>query len=347
MDEVDALLPVAPWVLAAASVVLMVALSVPSGGPSQAALRTGGGPLAGRTGAVLWALLAVTALFGARFGTDSELTNPVPALVVGLGWPLLLVVPALVGLVRPPGGGTSAAAWPAVVAALAVVAFLVLPVAPSRPTSVALAVGAYALVVLAGCVAVGRRVVAERFEVLGLLGRWGSVGRALPRWQAPHGALAVLAVVLGGAWFERYERTLSWTTDLPTRGSTLLGLLTSLALAAAGAGLLHRTTSTLPGGTAAAVLLPLALATAVAGVLRRAVISAQLVVGEVIEDRVVDPDPLGIAGGQALALGVVVAGGALASAVLARRAGARPARVPGLVVLLLLTGASAWVVLQP
>lgn len=341
------MLPVGPWLLAAVSTVLVIALSVPPGGPREAGLRAGPSFVAGRVGASLALLAAVLIFAVARFGPPSDLENPVPALVVGLGWPLLLLLPGLVGLVRPgrdDARGARDARW-ALLPALAVVAFLTLPVSPTRPVAVATAVAAYALAVLAGAVAFGRTAVATRFEALGLLARWGLLGRSLLRWAPPRGALAVLAVVLGGAWFERYERTLAWTADLPGRGTTVVGLAVALLVAGAGAWLLHAATRSAPG-TAAAVLLPLAALTAVAGVARRALISAQLLVDQVAE-RPIEADPFGLAGGQALALALVVVGGALSAAVLARRMGPETARLPGLGVLLLLTGASAWVVLQP
>ena len=349
MDDVDAVLPVGPWALAAVATVLVVALSVPPGGPRPATLRARSGPVASWVGAVLLAALAVAAVLAARLGAPTELRNPVPALVVGLGWPLLLLLPGLVGLVRPaaaPGEG-SPDARPAVLAALAVVGFLTLPVAPTRPVAVALAVAVYALVVTAACIALGRRPVADRFEVLGLLATWGLLGRALPRWAAPRGALAVLAVVLGGAWFERYERSTAWLTDLPERSDTAVGLAVALVLAGLGAAALARATRSGSPGTAAAVLLPLAVGTAVAGVARRAIISAQLLADQAAGPRPLVPDPFGILGGQVLALVLVALGGALSSAVLARRMGEETARLPGVGVLLALTGVSAWVVLQP
>lgn len=341
------MLPVGPWALAAVSVVLLVALGVPPGGPREPDHRAGPSPMAGRVAAAVTLLLAVLAVVVARTGPASELDNPVPALVVGLGWPLLLLLPGLVGLVRPrrddPDGSLDV--LPALLAALGVVAFLTLPLGPTRPLAVGTAVAAYVLVLVVAAVAFGRDAVARRFEVLGLLVRWARVGRALPRWAPPRGALAVLAIVLGGAWFERYERTPAWITGVPGRGTTLVGLAVALVVAAAGAALLHRATRSVPG-TAAAVLLPLALATAAAGVIRRALISAQLLYAQAAGPRGLDPDPLGLSGGQGLSLGIVAVGGALAGTVLARRMGPETARLPGLGVLLLLSAVSAWVVLQ-
>lgn len=350
MDEVEAVLPVGTWALAAVATALVLALSVPPGGPRAADRSARPGLLASRVAALLAALLIVVLVLVARLGPDSELRNPVPALVVGLGWPLLLLVPGLLGLVHPRArerGGTGSV-WPAVVPALALVTALALPLAPTRPDPVGWALAAYALVVVAGVVAVGRHVLAARFELLGLLASWLAVGRALPRWAAPPGALAVLAVLLGGAWFERYERTTRWTDGLPDRLDTALGLAAALGLAGAAAAALHLATRSRGAtGTAAAVLLPLTAGVVLAGVARRALISAQLLADQAAGPRAVEPDPLGLAGGQLLALGLVVLGAGLAGAVLARRVGEETARLPGAAVLLALTGASAWLVLQP
>ena len=376
MDEAVAVLPVLPWTLAAVATVLVVALSVPPGGPRPATLAGRTPPVATRLGALLLGLLVVGAVLVARLGPVGELGNPVPAAVVGLGWPLLLLLPGLVGLASPfsrrvaadevrdadPDAAREDApdvvqqdlrqharedVRPAVLAALAVVGYLVLPAAPLRPATIATALAAYALVVVAVAVALGRAA-AGRVEALGLLATWGAVGRGLPRWAAPRGALAVAAVVLGGGWFERYERSTAWTVGLPGRGTTAVGLALALSIAVLGALLLHVATRGRGApGTAAAVLLPLALATAAAGVLRRALISAQVLADQAAGPRGLDPDPFGILGGQALALGLVVLGGCLSSAVLARRVGVETARLPGVAVLLALTAASAWVVLQP
>lgn len=353
MDDAS-LLPVLPWTLAAVATVLVVALGVPAGGPRAARRASRPSPVASRIGALLAGLAAVAVLVASRVGSDSPLDNPVPALVVGLGWPGLLLLPGLVGLVRRRRGEQDDAdphalpdARPAALAAVAVVGYLVLPVSPLEPRTVGTAVAAYALVMAAAGIALGRRVAGSRLEVLGLLARWGGLGRALPSWAAPRGALAVLAVVLGGAWAERYERSSSWVAGLPTPADTLLLLLGALVLAGAGALVLHAATRAGGApGTAAAVLLPLALATAAAGAARRALISAQLLADQAAGPRPLDPDPLGIVGGQLLALGLVALGGALSGVVLARRMGEETARLPGVAVLLALTAVSAAVVLQ-
>lgn len=350
MDEAATLLPVGPWALAAVATVLVVALSVPPGGPRPADLGAPPALLRSRWAALVAAVAAVVLLVVARTGPDTELDNPAPALVVGLGWPLLLLLPGLLGLVRPTPSPAAATvdARPAVAVALALAAAFVLPGSATRPDLVGTVVAAYALAVLVGSIAVGRAAVADRAEALGLLACWLLVGRGLARWAPPRGALAVLAVVLGAAWFERYERTAAWAETTPDRLDAVAGLAAALALAGAGALALHLATRRRGApGTAAAVLLPLVAGTALACVARRALISAQLLADQLAGPRAVEADPLGVAGGQALALALVVVGGGLAGAVLARRTGEETARLPGVGVLLALTAASAWLVLQP
>lgn len=351
MDDAATLLPVGPWALAAVATVLVVALSVPPGGPRPADVGAAPPPLRSRWAALVAAGAALVLLVVARTGPDSELDNPAPALVVGLGWPLLLLLSGLVGLLRPRLAARDpepADARPAVAVTLVLAAAFVLPASATRPDLVGTVLAAYALAVLAGSVAVGRAAVADRAEVLGLLASWLAVGRGLPRWAPPRGALALLAAVLGAAWFERYERTASWAAATPDRTDAVAGLTAALALAGAGALALHLATRRRGApGTAAAVLLPLVAGTALACVARRALISAQLLADQLAGPRAVEADPLGVAGGQALALALVVLGGGLAGAVLARRTGEETARLPGLGVLLALTAASAWLMLQP
>lgn len=336
-DGVVQVLPVLPWTLGALGLVLLVGLAVPprrAGAPSP--LTAAGSPAAGRTGAVLLAGLLVLLAAGARLGPAGELDNPVPALVVGLAWPALLVLPA--ALARPGRDGPPDVR-PAVLLALAVVGYLVVAVRPSRPATLAAALAAYGVLVAAVGLAGGRAAVG-RTEVLGLLGRWASLGPRLARWTPPRGAGAVLAVVLAGGWAERLERTERWTAALPGRPAAVVLLAVCLAGAALGAvGLRphHR----------AAVLLPLVAGAVLGGGLRRVLISAQVLLQQAGERDQVVPDPLGVDGGQAVALAAVVLGGCLAAAVLARRAGDGPDRLRDLGVVLAVTAVSAAAVLQP
>jgi hypothetical protein len=347
VDEV-AVLPVLPWTGAALLVVLLVALNVPAPATRSAHLRTGGSWFAGRRSGPVALLVVVGLVVLSRTAGPDELTNPVPALVVGLLWPTLLVLPALASpllrrraVVPRERGRTDVR--PAVAAAAAVVGYLCLAPRPADPAALGTALASYAVVAVAVAVAAGGRGVG-RTEVLGLLVRWAALGPWLVRWHPPRGAAAVLAVVLGGAWAERAQRTSAWTDAAPGRPWSLLLLAAGVAVA----GLAAVALTSWADGRAAPVLLPLAAAAVLAGVLRRAVISAQLLWDSVGPGAPgVSADPLGIAGGQAAALAVATLGGALAVAVLARRVGPGAVRLPGTGVVLVLTAVTGWVVLAP
>jgi hypothetical protein len=342
-------LPVLPWAGASLLLVLLVALNVPAPSGRPPLARVPGSPLADPRVAVL-ALAAVAGLvLGARLGPASVLTNPVPALVVGLGWPLLFVVPAAVGLVRRRGArpddapGAPRDVRPAVAGAALVVGYLALARSPTAPRTLAYALAGYALAALALGIALGPAAVA-RSEPLGLLGRWAALGPRLVRWHPPRGAAAVLVVVLGGTWAERAQRTSAWFELSPGRLEQVALLLGAVTVAGLAAVALTRWSD----GRAAPVLLPATAAAVVASVLRRTMISGQLLwdtAGPGSSGFV--PDPLGVAGGQAAALALVTLGGALAAAVLARRVDGGSARLPGTGVVLALTGITAVTVLLP
>ena len=358
MDDVALLLPIGYSTLALVLVVLAVGLAVPPRGgvvpgealPAEArepvpAGPTGGSPYGGLLTLTVLVVLGATA----RLGGSVETTNPVSILVVGLGPFLLLVVP----LVLSPLLGRAAAAGPpvldarlAVLPAAATAVFLVLPASSAAPGLVASGLLSYAVVLAAVGVTLGLDGM-RRADALGLLARWAALGPRLGAWAPPRGAAAVVAAVLGGVCAERFERTTFWQNTFPTRTELLAALVVLVLAALALAFALERATRAWPG-TAAAVLVPL-LAGAVAGTLvRRAIISAQL-----LRERVqpgqqsVSVDPLGIAGGQALALVLVGLGASVAAAVLARRVGRGSARLPGLGLLLLATGGIGVLVLQP
>jgi len=340
-------LPVVPWLGAALLLVLLVALNVPPPTGRSPRTRVRGSALADPRAAAAGLVAVLLLVLVARLGPERVGDNPVPALVVGLGWPLLFVVPAVVGLVRRlPAGpddapGAPRDVRPAVVGAVAVAGYLALVPSASAPRTLGYALGGYALAVLALGIALGAPAVA-RTEVLGLLVRWAALGPRLVHWHPPRGAAAVLAVVLAGAWVERAQRTAAWFELAPGRTDTVLLVVACGSVAGLGAMALTRWSD----GRSAPVLLPLAAAAVVAGVLRRALISAQLLWDSVGPGAPgFDPDPLGVAGGQAAALAVVVVGSVLAVTVLARRVGAGAARLPGTGVVLVLTGVSGYLVL--
>lgn len=322
-------LPPLPWTLAAVSLVLLLGLAVPTRPTAVAPIRAGGSLFATRW-AGAGALAALSALAAtARFGPRSTLDNPVPALVVGLLLPLLVLVPLVVLLVvRPLGRPPVTDVWPAAPVVLLVGWFLF--VSPDRfdPRALAPAIGGYAVVMVAVGLAFGGAAV-QRTEVFGLLARWCSLGPGLASWAPPAGAGAVLGVVLGGAWYERAARSVG----APGTGRLLAG---SVALALLVAFLLR-------WRDAVPALVPLAAAAVVAGGLRRALISAQLLAQR---DGVV-ADPLGMIGGQVASLVVVVVGGCAAAAVVARRAGPAADRLAGLAMVAVASALTAFIALRP
>ena len=320
--EVPDVLPVAPWPGVAVALLLVVGLWLPARS-SLDPLATGPSLLTGRIAA--WPAVAVCLLLAAlaRTGPASELDNPVPPLVVGLAWPLLFVLPLAL---RPRAAEPATHVWPAAACAVAVAGYLSLVPDRTTPRVLAAALASYVVAQVAVGLAFGRGA-AGCTEVLGLLARWVSLGRALPRWAPAPGTAVVLAAVLAAAWSERLQRS----PEAPGTAAVSVG---SAVLAAAVAAALSRLRM-LPA------LLPLAGAAVVAGGLRRAMISAQLLVDA---DRVV-ADPLGVRGGQLAALAVVAVGGCVAAAVVARRAQGGTARLPALAVVSAATFGSVWVVL--
>ena len=321
--EVTDALEVGPWPSVVVALVLLAGLVVRVGTAER--IRTGGSLLTGRRGGLLALAVGVVLTVLARTGSPDEVVNPVPALVVGLGWPLLLVLPVLTPS-RAADRDPPAHVLPAVAAAAAVAGYLALWPDRARPAVLAAALASYLVVMVAVAVALGRTAVA-RTEVLGLLARWVSLGRRLPSWAPPRGAAAVLAMVLAGAWCERLRRsTEAPGTEVVAVGSLLVAATVALAL--------HRF-----DGVPA--LVPLAAGAVVAGGLRRALISAQL-----LADRGITPDPLGVAGGQVAALVVVGVSGVLAGAVVARRTPPGTGRLPGLAAVASAALASSLVVLS-
>lgn len=344
-----AVLPLVPSLLGALLVVLTVGLLVPPPRTVPVADLTTGSWTSGR--AAPWVGLSALAALAAvaRFGPPSELDNPAPAVAVGLAPLLLATLPALVGLVlrrrhaAPPlAADPRLGAWVAVPGLLLVAVYLSTVPERSRPALLGAVLGVYAVVGLAVAVALGRGALA-RVEPVGLLAAWIALGPRLVRWQPPAGAWSLLAVVLGAAWSERWSRTESWADTIRDRADLGILLAASVAGAVALAGLLHRWS----GPVAAAAMVPLAAGAVLAGGLRRGLISGQLLLQQAgLRDRV-EPDLLGFAGGQGVALGVVVVAGCLSAAVVARRSGDGPARLPALAAVLAGCGVSAYVVLQP
>lgn len=234
------ILPIAPLAVAGLTACLVVAAAsfgAVSPAPIPALRRTSAEPLSAaeiavRTVAV--ALLALSVVAG-RIGTTVPSRNIAPILLVAAGLPLVVLasvalgpvwaridpLDALARLLRAPDAGdapdlpgvedarTAEATprvrhvWPATVPALAGVMYLTVYPDGLRPQTLGAVVAAYALLTLAGCLALGRRRWLEQVEVVGLVLTWfgGLRGRRLVGWSPPPGAAAVLGIVAGGLVF--------------------------------------------------------------------------------------------------------------------------------------------------
>jgi hypothetical protein len=197
------------------------------------------GPLGRRAvvGRAVGAGLLLLAVVAGRVGPDDQLLVITTALVVGVGWPLLLAATAVAGdvwgwlqpldaLARPlegAAGGEEAVdappgdrlAWIAVVGALGLSWWLAMWLPGLQPRALALGLGAYAIASLAGCLAVGRARWLSTAEVLTVaLGAVAAARRGAVPLAHPHAvALAVLAAGLTAAevrqsrwWVEDVQR---------------------------------------------------------------------------------------------------------------------------------------------
>jgi hypothetical protein len=375
-------LPISPVLLAelAAVLVLAVALAWPRVHP-----RADGAdpPTFSFTGdlsrpqvvtRVLGVVLLALAIVAGRLGVDDELENIAPALIVGAGWPLLVLASAAVGpvwrwtdpwdavaraVLRDEGGeGSAQAVWPAVVFAMGWVWYLSAYQDPLDPRSVGAVLAAYTVVTVAGCLALGRTRWLATSEPLGLVLSWTALlpRRSLAAWRPPPGAVALLGFVAGGVLFGAVRRSELWGSlnTVPRAGVfATLGLVVScLAVTAVllvGASLLDREFR--PAMARAAVPAVAAIVVAVAMDRNRLFTSLQLLpaligdpfgMGWDLLGRAgagLDPSPLGTGGLTAAQLGTILVGHLTAAVVLARQV-PRAARGPAAVSLSILTALS-------
>ena len=359
-------LPVSPIVAAcvAAAVVLLLAMAVPrfprafrrAAAPASWAGRLSAWQVVTRVAAVALLALAIAA---GRLGADDELENLAPALVVGAGWPLLVLASALLGPVWRWVDPWDAVArvvaargtvlgpghvWPAVAVALALVWYLSAYSDPLAPRSVGALLAVYTLVTVAGCLALGRERWLASAEPFGILLSWLAL---LPRgrladWEPPRGAAALLGVVAGGVLFGAVRRSELWGGLNTADEASLLAALGVVAFSGAAALLVTAAGS---AGARAAVPAVAAVIVAVAMDRNRLFTSIQLLPG-LLGDPFgrgwdllgragagLDPAPLGTRGLLWAQLGVVLAGCLAGAYVVARRG-------PAAVVLSILAAAS-------
>lgn len=362
-------LPVPPVVLAAVAVLVVLAVSLrPSGpqrrpqpGPRQDPQTPQDAPLRASVipGRALGLVVLVGAIAAGLVGRNDPTANIAPALIIGVGWPLLVAAAAVLGrlwqwidpwdtlarlaapLTRDRGEQAAPpAVWLAVPGAAALVWYLGAYRQALLPRSVAVALGLYTIVTLAGCLAMGRRWWLHRAEVVGILLGWIGLirRRGLETWSAPHGAAVVLGVVAGGLLFAmlRFSRLLNpLVFALPNVPAEAVGVA---VLAIAGAAVVwageHVCRRVAASGTVAAAVVPVVAGLALAA----AMVRGQLVLALQLLPRLAsDPlgrgwdlfgtadlplaaNPLGDAVHTAVQLGVLVAAGAAGGVVARRRA---------------------------
>ncbi|MDQ3956278.1 MAG: hypothetical protein M3285_12105, partial [Actinomycetota bacterium] len=226
------------------------------------------------------AVLALCIVAG-RLGVESQLDNIAPALVVGLLWPLLPLLSVVVGnawahvdpydtlarLTVPDPATEEAEArrgsvYPAIAVVIAWTWYLGAWRSPLDPRSVGSALAVYTIVILAGCLWVGRRQCLARVELFGLMCGWA--GRmtkgGLGSWAPPKGTDLVMGALIGGLLFYELRSSTLWGELNISPHALLWATLGVVACCLVGA-VLMRAGGFLSGsiGAGAAVAVPLAL----------------------------------------------------------------------------------------
>jgi hypothetical protein len=379
-------LPVSP--LAAAwsitVLVLLVAFAWPASGrhrsreSSERAVASWAGSLSGSqwVSRLLAIALLALAIAAGRLGTSDELENLAPALIVGAGWPLLILASLCLGplwrwidpwdgvarlVTRGQPQEVPGQVWPAALVAVPWVWYLSAYAKTLEPRAVGAILALYTVFTVAGCLAVGRQRWLSTSEPLGIVLAWMAL---LPRgrladWAPPKGAEALLGVLGGGVLFGAIRRSELWGSLNTVQGATLVATLGVVAACAAVAGLFMSMAALdrierpgAPPATAhAAVPAVAAVIVSVAMDRNRLFTSVQLLPG-LFGDPFgrgwdlfgqagagLDPAPLGVRGLLVAQLTVLVAGHLAGAIVLARRV-RRGARAPVAVGLSILANVS-------
>lgn len=209
-------------------------------------------------------VLLVLAVVAGRLGVDDELENVAPALVVGAGWPFLVLLSLVVGPVwrwvdpwdtlariLGPGTGPDSDAgpqapghvWPAVVVAVPLLWFLTVYPTPLDPRAIGLVLGGYTTLTVAACLVLGRRRWLGSGEPVGLFLSWLglSARRRLHPWTPPRGAEALVGVTVGGLLFGALRRTELWSPVATAAHATGWSTAAHLGACLLGAGVLAAT----------------------------------------------------------------------------------------------------------
>ncbi|HET9740647.1 MAG TPA: hypothetical protein VFP78_21220 [Solirubrobacteraceae bacterium] len=374
-------LPVPPLLAAnaAAALVFLLAFAVPGRPrrPSDGPVTSWAGSLT--TAQVVTRTVAMTllglAIAAGRLGADDQLENLAPALVVGAGWPLLVLASLLVGSVwrwldpwdgiaralapadAPPG---PRAVWPAVPFALVWVWYLSAYSDPLDPRAVGAVLALYSVVTVGGCLALGRARWLGTAEPLGIVLSWMALlpRRRLGGWDPPPGAAVLLGVLAGGVLFGAVRRSELWGSLNTVQHADLVAALGVLGSCVVASGLLAlMATSTAGRAAVISAALP-----AVAGVIvavamdrNRLFTSVQLLPGvlgdpfgegwDLLGTPRLDPAPLGTTGLLVAQLATLLAGYLAGAVVFARLAPPR-ARTPSAAGLAVLAGLSVIAVMS-
>ncbi len=227
-------------------------------GPATSVLPSWDGDL-GRGQAILrWSVVAVlaVAMVAARTGTENELENLAPALLVGTAWPLLFLGTLAFGatwrwvdpwdtLGRAVAPGDRSApshdVRPAALVAIVLFWYLAAHPRPFDPRTVGAVVTVYTVIMLAGCLVRGRRSWLSSAEPVGIV--LNLLARARPAAAGPdaappaRGLHALLGVCAGGTLFAALRRTELWTDLTGATDPELSGALGLVAACAVGASL--------------------------------------------------------------------------------------------------------------
>jgi hypothetical protein len=257
----------------------------------------------------------------------------------------------LVGATPAQDDAAALPVWPAAVAATAWVVYLH-GYARTTPREAAYAVAGYAVILVVGGIALGRRWLASA-DVFSLLARWCGLRQRLADWDAPPGAEAVAGALVGGLLYGDLRVSDYWlkqdgpewlrhpATATAPAAAVLACVLGACVAVAAGRWARRRGAP----GSVAAVLVPLVAALAFSTMLRRLLICLQLVWLEASDpmgrgsdlfgtaDTIVDPNPFGTIAQRWIAVAAVTLCGVLAAYVLARRVPRARAQDPAAITL--------------
>ncbi|CAN5379899.1 hypothetical protein BH23ACT9_BH23ACT9_33800 [soil metagenome] len=211
--------------------------------------------------------LLLLAIAAGRLGSPAQFDNIAPALVIGVGWPLLLVASAALGGVwdrmnpfdtlsrgvQRIAGATTAnphdRLWTgSLLGALGWTWWLGAYIPQGlEPRAIGLALGLYTVVILAGCVTFGREAWLSEGEVFTLTFRAIARARSAAGDPVPVRHLSTLAVLIGGLFYAELRFSRWYLSELERFGidrfadsTVLIGYVVTVGLAVAAVHGAHR-----------------------------------------------------------------------------------------------------------